>query len=197
MKCLKLQITSGLLGLGALLMASQASAATVFLDPSATTVGVAETFTITAKGSGFTDGVAGGNITLIWDPTVIEATSTLDQIIATAPTGFSDLGFPLPDSTLVSGQLDLDLGSFSSTTSAFDWFTIGFIAIAPTPTTVVDITSNIWLDGATFLEIDIAGVTDLNATVTVSAVPVPAAAWLFASGLIGLVGVARRKTQLA
>lgn len=29
--------------------------------------------------------------------------------------------------------------------------------------------------------------------VTVSAVPVPAAAWLFGSGLVGLVGVARRK----
>lgn len=31
------------------------------------------------------------------------------------------------------------------------------------------------------------------ATVTVSAVPVPAAAWLFGSGLLGLVGVARRR----
>ena len=30
------------------------------------------------------------------------------------------------------------------------------------------------------------------ATVTISAVPVPAAAWLFGSGLLGLVGVARR-----
>ena len=33
----------------------------------------------------------------------------------------------------------------------------------------------------------------LNGTATVSAVPVPAAAWLMASGLIGLVGVARRR----
>lgn len=31
-------------------------------------------------------------------------------------------------------------------------------------------------------------------TVTTSPVPVPAAAWLFGSGLLGLVGVARRKT---
>ena len=31
--------------------------------------------------------------------------------------------------------------------------------------------------------------------VTVSAVPVPAAAWLFGSGLLGLVGVARRRRQ--
>ena len=33
-----------------------------------------------------------------------------------------------------------------------------------------------------------------NAAIAVSAVPVPAAVWLFGSGLIGLVGVARRKT---
>lgn len=34
---------------------------------------------------------------------------------------------------------------------------------------------------------------DLNFRVTPAAVPVPAAAWLFGSGLLGLIGVARRK----
>ncbi len=34
----------------------------------------------------------------------------------------------------------------------------------------------------------------VNTAITVSAVPVPAAVWLFGSGLIGLVGIARRKT---
>ncbi|HIB83546.1 MAG TPA: VPLPA-CTERM sorting domain-containing protein, partial [Chromatiaceae bacterium] len=34
----------------------------------------------------------------------------------------------------------------------------------------------------------------INANVNVSDVPVPAAVWLFGSGLIGLVGMARRKT---
>lgn len=32
-----------------------------------------------------------------------------------------------------------------------------------------------------------------NESVEVSAIPVPAAAWLFGSGLIGLIGLARRK----
>lgn len=34
---------------------------------------------------------------------------------------------------------------------------------------------------------------DLNLTGTVSTIPVPAAVWLFGSGLLGLVGVARRR----
>ncbi len=39
---------------------------------------------------------------------------------------------------------------------------------------------------------NIAGMGDCSVT-TVSAVPVPAAAWLFGSGIIGLAGLARRK----
>ena len=39
---------------------------------------------------------------------------------------------------------------------------------------------------------NIAGIGDCSAT-HVSAVPVPAAAWLFASGILGLTGLARRK----
>lgn len=38
------------------------------------------------------------------------------------------------------------------------------------------------------------GTLTYNAAAEVSAVPVPAAAWLLGSGLVGLVGVARRKT---
>ena len=39
------------------------------------------------------------------------------------------------------------------------------------------------------------GVDNLVISQTVNAVPVPAAVWLFGSGLLGLVGVARRKSQ--
>lgn len=35
----------------------------------------------------------------------------------------------------------------------------------------------------------------INGTVTVGAVPVPAAVWLFGSGLLGLVGAATRKRR--
>ncbi|MDT8283315.1 MAG: VPLPA-CTERM sorting domain-containing protein [Gammaproteobacteria bacterium] len=37
------------------------------------------------------------------------------------------------------------------------------------------------------------GGVPLSLSITPSAVPVPAAVWLFGSGLLGLVGVARRR----
>jgi hypothetical protein len=37
---------------------------------------------------------------------------------------------------------------------------------------------------------------DLVMVTNVAAVPVPAAAWLFGSGLLGLIGVARRRRQI-
>lgn len=40
-------------------------------------------------------------------------------------------------------------------------------------------------------------IDNVSITTDVSAVPVPAAVWLFGSGLLGLVGVARRKKALA
>ena len=41
------------------------------------------------------------------------------------------------------------------------------------------------------LEVDVDNITVNSATV--SAIPIPAAMWLFVSGLLGLVGTARRK----
>ena len=42
----------------------------------------------------------------------------------------------------------------------------------------------------------IGGLYDVSISANVSAVPVPAAAWLFASGLLGLIGVARKKRSI-
>ena len=50
-----------------------------------------------------------------------------------------------------------------------------------------------WLDLRTFSVTDELPVYAISSLVTVSAVPLPAAVWLFGSGLLSLVGMARRK----
>ena len=79
----------------------------------------------------------------------------------------------------------------------FDIFSLDFTALPPPGQTSLAVGlagfGNI-TDGSGALEVPM---TFGAGTVNISAVPVPAAAWLFGSGLIGLVGIARRKTQLA
>jgi hypothetical protein len=55
------------------------------------------------------------------------------------------------------------------------------------------VTGNMCMTGHSLPDGGTMGATPLSLTITPSAVPVPAAVWLFGSGLLGLVGVARRK----
>ncbi len=70
-----------------------------------------------------------------------------------------------------------------------DWTLMQLSGIAPAGTTEAQIL---------LLHIDIGGGgalfwDDANLTATPAVVPIPAAAWLFGSGLIGLIGIARRR----
>jgi len=178
--------------LGALLIASQASAATVSVIPAETIANVGDPFTLTVQGSDFLDGASEGSISLTWDPTAMTSTSTLADVLVTAPTGFSDL---FGTSSLVAGQLNVTLATFGAALpSTFDFISIDFVAnTQPTVAQpfIVGITQGpdgLWQDG-NLQPIPAVDVTYVGGTV----VPVPAAVWLFGSGLIGLVGVARRK----
>ena len=90
---------------------------------------------------------------------------------------------------IVGGMFDYVLAGTDGGND-FDWTQMMVSAVMPTDTASTRIqlihileasTSN---GGAIFLD---------NASLEVSAVPVPAAVWLFGSGLLGLVGVARRR----
>ena len=123
---MNMKLTSGLLGLGALLIASQASAATVSVIPPVTIANVGDPFTLTVQGSDFLDGVSSGSISLTWDATAMTATSTLADVLATAPAGFTDL---FGTSSLVSGQLNVTLATFDAALpSTFDFISINFVA---------------------------------------------------------------------
>lgn len=193
---MNMKITNGLLGLGALLIAGQVNAETVSLTPSVTSVTVDEAFTLTVQGTDFVNDVSSGSILVTWDATAMSMTSTLADLDASAAAN----GFPIEFgvNTILPGQLSATYATFGTVAGpTFDFFSMDFVAIPPPSQTDLIIDAGLfgdWQDGAGTA---ITNVTYVGASVSVSAVPVPAAVWLFGSGLIGMVGIARRrKSQL-
>ena len=123
------------------------------------------------------------------------ATSTLADVLATAPAGYTDL-FGTSSLDTVAGQLNVTLATFGAALpSNFDFISISFLAntLAESNIGIAQGPDGLWQDG-NLQPIPAVDVTYVGATLNPApAVPVPAAVWLFGSGLIGLVGVARRK----
>ena len=128
----------------------------------------------------------------------ITATGTFDDNVLSGGTGTIDFSQDSGNSFTIavgsityfesddSGYASLDLPTISLLSGSLDAFNFS--------TTLdgngFDSFSNIF-DG---LDLNGYGINGTwNSTVTLSPVPVPAAVWLFGSGLIGLAGVARRK----
>jgi len=154
----------------------------------------------------FTSLTNGGYIYLMGDGSSaavnVNATSwTLGAITGSnSQTGFT----PGPYSNGGSGNAD-GFGSFNQAINSFDGFTHSSTQISFGLTD----TSGTWASAANVLTPNAAGniaaahifacATACNAangaaaTGFASVVPIPAAAWLFGSGLIGLIGIARRK----
>ena len=200
---MNMNFTSGLLGAAALLMASQANAATVQIDPASFDATLGTTFDLTVEGVGFTEATMGGGFELHWDAAVLNLTSSEADIV-------SSLGLNGFDSAALVGGVNIDLtggvlqvaagkffelpvaGDFAITLLGFEALNPG-TGITPTDLGIFALQPN-WLgvDGITPL---VEQPNYVGATVTVGAVPVPAAVWLFGSGLIGLVGIARRRSS--
>jgi len=132
------------------------------------------------------------NAASIYSPSITITPSsplTTDSVFVTLSGMFASSGYDViginATSTLNHIEINLDttspyvpnLGILTSFSSGID---LGVLDAG-----LYDVTANFYVDF--LLE------HTLVDTFTVSAVPVPAAAWLFGSGLIGLVGFARRK----
>jgi hypothetical protein len=191
-------------------MTSAANAATITFDDSApsgssfnyTDSGYSEAgFTVMSIGGSGVYTIDGGN------PTAPNLTDYLDiqggtgAFVLTENTGasFSLSGFNAAQIAQTSGSLSYQItvtGALSSggtVTSQFvPWGAPQFSSVNwrsfVLPDTFVDLTS------VTFAQTGTGNFTVYeNISVEVSSIPVPAAAWLFGSGLLGLIGVARRK----
>ena len=202
---LKTKIIGGLFGLASLLMASQANAATVRINPASITVANSSTFELLVEGFEFPD-TNGGGFVLGWDTTILQLVSTEAVMVADMRTKGWDTPSAAIDIVGTQGTVSALAFTFGAPkTGTFDVLTLTFQSLQTGLTNAaLSLNPNNGdgtTDGSEWFNPDLFTtfpVTYEGASITVGAVPVPSAAWLFGSGLIGMVGIARRrKTQLA
>ncbi|MHB1142268.1 MAG: cohesin domain-containing protein [Sulfuricaulis sp.] len=183
-----------------LLVSGTSQAATVGFDPIAQTVSTGSSLSVKLGISALGDGVA-------------PSLSTFDLNIGYDPSLLSFTGVIFGDPVL-GDQLDLfSLGSVTSwdntTPGTLNVFELSFDSPTDIDTlqaanfTLATLTFSALSGGISPLSIAINALGDANGdplaattmsgSVTVTAVPIPAAIWLFGSGLLGLIGMARRK----
>ena len=215
MKKMKMKKFTTLTGVAvaAMMFAAGASASTVSVNPDIIDVSVGTSFgaTLVADFSDVVGGTSGGGVGLTWDPTVLtlnEAASgysaDLTDVIDNQTMTLGDSGLLFSEVDAVAGSLTLSLDlcplfNPCDSLSLFNIYDLVFDAVNPGTSPVdvgISIFGDVWWDN--ILLDPLPDPTYVGATVTVGAVPVPPALWLFGSGLIGLVGIARRrKTQFA
>jgi hypothetical protein len=206
-----------------LAVAGVANAATVSVVPSVTSIVPGGTFTATVVADltdvgGFTD----GGFDLSWDTSVLSLVGGTNGVAAELQVAFDAFDalhpgyapFPAHSNTLLDETpptallqfifTNCGLGLFDTKcetigdTEAIDLYELTF-QISDTATVGVAAPTLLgaqWLLAGPNGEINPNDPTIpdyISASVEISAVPVPPAVWLFGSGLLGLVGVARRR----
>jgi hypothetical protein len=96
----------------------------------------------------------------------------------------STTGFFLP------GAFSIEL--YAGTTPAGSPLAQGLSGGVPGVSFLADLTANTTYTIRTAFSFNAGAGITVDATTSISAVPIPSAVWLFATGLLGLVGIARR-----
>ena len=176
----------------ALLFSHCSIAGTITWDSVNNSVFENDIFSLDIIGTGFTEIVDGGGIDLAFDASVLNVLSVsfdtgVWNFVNSAGTINNTLG-------TVNGIATSALPS--SVTGDFIFATIQFQAVGLNGTNsslgLTEFAGNPWASGGSA----ITPLDFVNGNVAISAVPVPAAVWLFGSGLLGLIGVARKKARV-
>ena len=192
---MNMKLTNGLLGLGAMLIASQVSAATISVNPAVNDVLVGDVLTLTVSGD-FTGEAAtsGGGVILSWNDAQVQLNDSIANVRLAIEADLVANNWILPNAgslVITSNSVSVDVINFFGAAPTFDIFSLDLVAVIPPSSGLINITPSALSDLTSGWEgrpVDYIG-----ASVTTSAVPVPAAVWLFGSGLIGLIGLTRRK----
>jgi hypothetical protein len=192
---MNMKLTNGLLGLGVMLIASQVNAASISVNPAVNDVVIGDVLTLTVSGD-FTaeGGTNGGGLVLSWDTNQVQLTADLATTRTAIELDLIANAWILPNTgnlVVTASSISVDVINFFGSLPAFDIFSLDLVAVTPPSTALISIVESPL--SALTSGWDGVAVEFIGASVTTSAVPVPAAVWLFGSGLIGLIGLARRK----
>ena len=164
--------------------ATNVYSATIAFDPNMSSITLGSTFTLNIVGTGF-NGTEGGGAQFLFDPSILQVTSvTVDSNVWGV---YADAG--TTDNT--SGSVtNIAVAAFTDPGANFTVASIEFLAVGNGTSSLIlsENSLNPWASGGSTIN-----PTMLNGSVTTSAVPLPAAVWLFSGGLLGLLGIARRK----
>lgn len=170
-------------------LSAGAHAALISLSPSLNSVDDGDTFILELIGTGFNDGdLDGGGVSISYDSSVINLNSV------TVDTGTWE--FFSTSGTIDNGTGNVDgitFNSFQSRTGDLLFATLEFTAVGSGASALglSEFSGNPFSSGGSaYPNITL----DQSALVTVQSVPVPAAVWLFISGLGLLVTTQRRKS---
>lgn len=187
------KIQTKILFLAMVLFSSYLNAATITWNPTDSIVNQGDTFSLDIVGSGFVSNVDGGGVNLSFDPTKLNVLSvTIDDLVWDFVTdiGTIDNVAGTVNGITVSAWDNIVTGDFTVATIQFLEISGG--SFLNSPIGITEYALDPWVGGGSQINPDF-----VNGTVTaVSAVPVPAAVWLFGSGLLALTSIARRSRKV-
>lgn len=174
-----------------LFLSGHLSAATITWETPTTNVNVNDVFTVNVVGTGFLSNVDGGGVNISFDQNLVNVLSvSIDESV------WDFGGFGISTGTINNSNGTLDgimVNADADVTGDFVVATIEMQAISAGSSllSLTEYTLNPWASGGSMINPDfVDGSVIASASTTV---PVPAAVWLFGSGLIGLFAVSRRK----